>query len=296
MDNLLRKCDVAYSDIIQASGKIRSAATYAPYMNIPLWFVSINYASNPLAGIALMLNSLNMGAQALTNVIFLDESIKVLLLFSKAVVPPVLLPLSFVLRMIPFTRKVGSTMIALSIAAVVLFPFAVILTGELNKSITVPSPRIDDLGALDANPWSMVVVEPFCETEAVRMLLGLTDPLFSLVVCIPLLLIPIAGPGLFAACFNLVMYLIYPLIMLIFQVLMSVLVIIWELSLMAGGDVDYAMAVFDQVRPFLGEVNGLVLVSYLDMILIATITIVGARSLSAALGGEAYMAGIQRLI
>jgi hypothetical protein len=43
-------------------------------------------------------------------------------------------------------------------------------------------------------------------------------------------------------------------------------------------------------------VSNLVLVGYLDFILIGLVTVSGAKSISAALGGEWYMAGIQRLI
>ncbi|MDD5171785.1 MAG: hypothetical protein PHF60_01995 [Candidatus ainarchaeum sp.] len=297
LDGLVEKYDIAYVYIVQAATKIRVAATYSPYSAIPLWYVSINYTTNPLAGIAIMLNSLNMATQALANVIYLAEGLRLLLLFCKAVVPPVILPLAFVLRLIPFTRKTGNTLIAVGLAAVVILPFSVVLAGELNSTLgdEMPDARISDITALDSNSLAMITVEPLCESTAARLLLGATDPLFSLIVCLPLLLIPYVGPALFGLCFNLVMYVVYPIIMDVFQIVMTVLIIIWELSL-ANGAEGYAMVVYDQVHPFLVEVNNLVLLSYIDFIVIATVTIVGARSLSAALGGEAYMAGIQRLI
>ncbi len=298
LDNLTRKYDTSYSYIIQAATKIRAAATYSPYSSIPLWYVSITYTTNPLAGAGLMINPLNAATQALTNIIYLTEGMRLLLLFFRAVVPPIILPLAMVLRLIPFTRKSGNTLIAVALAAIVIFPFSVVLAGELNKTLgdSLPDPKIDDLSALNANPWSMVTVEPLCKTTVIRLLLGATDPLFSLIVCLPMLLVPIIGAALFGFCFNLVMYVVYPIINTVFQIVATVMVLIWEIYLGAGGANAYAMAIYGQVHPFLVDVNNLILLSYIDFIVIVTITIVAARSLSSALGGEAYMAGIQRLI
>jgi hypothetical protein len=50
------------------------------------------------------------------------------------------------------------------------------------------------------------------------------------------------------------------------------------------------------LQPFLRDVSNLVMVIYLDIVFIIMVTIAGARSLSTVLGGEWYMAGIQRLI
>jgi len=286
VDTWLNRYDVAYLNVIEAAGKIRTSATYAPSLNVPVWFISFSYTTNPLSGVAILMNTLNIAAQALTNAIFLSEAIRLMLVFCKAVMPKVILPLAFVLRLIPFTRRSGNTLIAVGVAGAVILPFAVILTDELNGTITMPEAQISDMSKLDANPWAMVASEPLCETIPVRLLLGLTDPGFSAFICM------FAGP-FFAICFEIVMNIVYPLINEIFQIIMTILIIIWEASL---NEAKYGADVYDQLEPFMASVNNLVLLGYLDIILVATITIVGARSLSAALGGEAYMAGIQRLI
>jgi hypothetical protein len=78
---------------------------------------------------------------------------------------------------------------------------------------------------------------------------------------------------------------------------MGGLLLIWTLYISAfGGGEIYAKGAFDALYPFLKNVNNLVFMGYLDFILIAIVTVTGARSLSTALGGEWYMAGIQRLI
>ncbi|HSB47211.1 MAG TPA: hypothetical protein VLD37_04290 [Candidatus Bilamarchaeum sp.] len=296
IDGMLAKSDSAFHELIASAGRIRASATYAPYINVPLWYVSISYSTSPLAGIGMILGSLNLGAQALSNAIFLFEGLRLLVIFMGVVAPKILLPLSFIARIIPFTRRVGNTLIAIAVGASVFMPFAIILVDKLNGTISLPTPHVDDIGQLDTFLPSDIV-EPLCQTIPLRVILGLTDPLFSLVVCLPLILIPIVGPGLFSACFNLVFYVIYPLINVIFQGVMTVLLIAWEGILEGiGGPEGYAEAVFNQIHPFLTQINNFVLVSYIDFILIVLITVAGARSLSAALGGEWYMAGVQRLI
>ncbi len=293
MDKWIERYDSAYEYVIRAASKIRASATYSPYINIPLWYVSASYSTNPLAGIAVLLGTLSLAAQALTNAVFISESIRMLVVFLSVVVPKILLPLSFIFRMIPFTRRLGNTLISLSIAGLVFLPFSIILTDSLNGTINIPIPKIDDLGKLDSDPWAMVASEPMCESPFTRTVLGLTDPLFALLICLPLYLVPVYGAALFAICFPLVQYVIYPLMNTVFQGVMTSLLLTWEAQLSPSA---YAGEVFGQVQPFLAGVNNLVLLGYINFILIATITFVGARSLSAALGGEWYMAGIQRLI
>jgi len=43
VDKILKGYDQTYYDIIRAGKRIRSAATYSPYINVPLWYVSISY-------------------------------------------------------------------------------------------------------------------------------------------------------------------------------------------------------------------------------------------------------------
>lgn len=298
LDSWLTQYDGSYTYIIQAATRIRVAATYAPYINIPLWYVSISYSTNPLAGIAVLFQTLTMATQGLTNAIYLAEAVRLLIVFSQVVGKPILLPLAFVVRLIPFTRKLGNTLIALAIGVMVFLPFSVIAASALNSTIVMPNPKIGDLGALNPDPWAMVAVEPLCQNEFIRTMLGLTDPLFALVVCLPFYLVPIVGPALFAACFSLVQYVIYPLITEIMQLIMAVLLLAWEIKTEIANATGngYGPQVYDQLQPFLDSLDSLIVMAYLDFIFIMLITITGARALSTALGGEWYMAGIQRLI
>jgi hypothetical protein len=300
LDEWINAYDSAFSDIIRAGSRVRGAATYSPYINIPIYWVSLSYSGNPLGGASILLISLNVAGQSMTNVTFLYEGIRLLVLYLKIIVQTIFLPVAFIMRLIPFTRRIGNTLIALALAGIVFLPFSIILADSMNDTLGdgYPQPRLSGskLKKLDADPWAMVAMEPLCEAQVIRLLLSLTDPLFAIVVCLPLFFIPIAGPGLFNACKPLVEFVIYPIIQVVFQLVMAGLLASWTAFYNLGGAEDYAKEAFDVLYPFLRDANNLVLMGYLDFILIVIITISGAKALSTALGGEWYMAGVQRLI
>lgn len=285
------KFDDSFKTAIVAAGKIKSTATYSPSMSIPLWYVSLSYTTNPLAGAMLLLTPLTMAVQALTNAIFLSEGIRLLLSYSSVITPQILLPGAFIVRLIPFTRKLGNTLIALAIALHVLLPFSIILVDKLNGTIDRPNPSMDT-SVLEGGTEAMTNVAFLCKAKVARVLLGLGDYPFALIVCSPLLFIP-GGQAAYPGCVLLVQNVVYPIIQMVMQIVFTVSNGIWE-AVMA--ETDYELDAFDQVMPFLREVNSLVLLTYLNLILIATITISGARSISSALGGEIYMFGVQRLV
>jgi len=297
IDEWLGNYNAAFEHVVRAATRIRISATYSPYINVPLWFMSISYSANPLGGMSLILIPLNIASQGLTNATFLFESLRLIVIFLSITAPKILLPLAFIARLIPFTRKLGNTLIAISIAGIVFLPFSIIVVDLMHDAINYPIPRISNLDILNADPISMTAAGIFCESSTLRTIMGLTDPGFAVVVCLPLLLIPPPfGTELFALCKPIVETVVYPLVMLLFQVTMSTLLAAWLAAYSAGAGEAYALDVFDQVYPFVRDVGNLVLMGYMDFILIAIMTITGARSLSAALGGEWYMAGIQRLI
>ena len=296
LDNWTTGYNTAFGNAIRVAAKIRVGATYAPYISIPLWYVGLNYATSPLAGSAILLLPLNMAAGGLTNALFVAEGIRMLLIFVMVTGPPILLPLSLCIRLIPFSRKLGNTMIAISIAGLVFLPASVLIADALNSTLGTdyPVPTID-LKKIDNHPWSMTAFQWACSAVPLRAILGMTEWPFALVVCLPLLL-AVYTAAAYPACVSLVANVIYPLLMVVFQAVNSILLVSWEASFESGGATAYATTVFDQLYQFLHGVNNLVFLGYIDFIIIAIITVVGARSLSTALGGEWYMAGIQRLI
>lgn len=304
LSNDVHGFDTAYKNIIKAATKIRIGASYSPWITIPVWLFSLMYSTSPLSGISIMLIALGNATQGLTNVIYLYEGILLLIKFFHATVPTILFPLAFAVRLIPFTRRLGNTLIALCIGAVVLLPLSVIVIGEMNNIIDYPDVRISNIDRLDPDTFAMDFTSAFCGFKSMRFILSLSEYGFAAITCFPLLLIPIVGPGLYSACFTLVSEIVYPLLMLVIKVLQLVLTLLWvgwaEISIgVAGGfgsDVFWPQKVFKILLGFLENVNNVVLIGYIDLVVIAIITISGTRSVSTALGGEWYLAGVERLI
>ncbi|MEW6723161.1 MAG: hypothetical protein AB1324_07895 [Candidatus Micrarchaeota archaeon] len=279
----------AYDDIIFAATKIRAGASYSSGTNIPIYWVSLSYQTGPLGGASIFLVPLSLATQGLTNAIFLIEALRFLVLYIDTVMPTVLLPISLCIRLIPFTRKLGNTLISICVAAMVFFPVSIVLADVLNQQINPPLPNIDDFGPFDAILVPVYTFAPLCEFKVIRFLFSMTDPLFSAVVCLPIAWIP----GAFPVCFNLVWQVIYPIMSMVFQILNALTMIIWEAAQNPG---NYGGSIYDGLKPFLTNLSNYVMVIYLDVVFVGILTMSGARSLSAALGGEWYMAGVQRLI
>jgi len=295
--------DTGYENVIRAATKIRIGATYSPYATIPVWLFSLMYSSSPLSGISIVLISLGQATQGLTNVIFLYEGLRLLILFFHSTIPTIILPLAFAVRLIPFTRRIGNTLIAVSLGAIVLLPLSVLIAGEINSLINYPDLTISNMGDLEPHPWPMELGTVFCGLKPIRFMFTLTDYGFAAIICLPLLLIPIVGAGLFSACYTLVSEVVYPIIMTVVKLAQLIILAIWlawsEISVgVSGGfgSLGWPKDVVNILLPFLENVNNAILVGYVDLVVIAIITISGIKSISTALGGEWYLAGVERLI
>lgn len=301
IEDVLSGYDTAYTNLIKSAGMIRLSASFAPWISVPLWYVSLVYSEAPLSGIAPVFSAISGSVQGLSNVIFLYEGLLLLLKFCHVVIPAMLLPVSFSLRIFPLTRKVGNTLIAVSLAGFVLLPFSVILVGEMNKVIDYPDVSLSDSQLDTLYPdvaAPLMIASPFCHNEFVRFLLFTNDLIFSIVTC--LWAIPF---GFYNACQTLMQNVVYPIINIAFQIAYDASLLAWLSTIgakpelyLTGSSTLGTDGVLDVLFPFLKNVTDLVLVGYLNFVLIGLITISGARSISVALGGEWYLGGIQRLV
>ncbi len=301
-DEMLHSFDEAYISIVKAAAKIRIAATFSTWAAVPIWFISFIYSSAPLSGIGPVFTSLGIATQGLTNVIFLYEGLRLLLVFFQTTIPSIILPLSFSVRLIPFTRKVGNAMIAVSLAGILLLPLSVVIIGEVNKTIDYPYASLSgsQLDKLDARPWSLIATAPFCSMKSTRFIMSLNEYGFAALVCLPLLIPPLTP--FYPACFTLVSQTIYHVIMLVIQLVHTAILATWlawadfAAASSGGAGSVWMRAVWDVLRPFLETVTHLILTAYIDIIIVGIITISGARSISTALGGEWQLPGLERLI
>lgn len=302
INNILTGYDNAYKDVIRAGGRLRVAATYSPWISIPAWYVSFSYSASPMGGIAPLFAPLTQATQGLANNIFIFESILMLIKISRVSVQLVLLPLAFVIRMIPFTRNVGNTLIAVSIGALVFLPFSIYVVDVLHSVITYPVPKLtssnlDDLDftAHIGAQGAISIAEPFCQIQFIRFVFSLSNPGFAALICLAVSLA--CGPYwsvCFAACYPIISEVVYPIMTNLFQVVYTLALIVFFAATNDGS--AYAESAFNALYTFTTNLNHLIVMGYLDVVLIALITMSGIKSVSSALGGEWYLAGIQRLI
>lgn len=275
----------AYRDIIRASQEMTLLAGYSyNFPAVPLFYFTYTDLSAPYSGAGQILSALSQSASAVSNSLMVYLSLSVLMQFF-SFASLIILPFALSLRIIPFTRQLGSTLIALAIGGYIIFPSAIILTGELHKLIEIPKPNLSDSQLENMHMDIPAGFGAFCESD-MKWFAATGELGWGFAICIPCSFF-----GCFPVCFPLVTEVIYPAVMEAFQLVYG-----WSFYA-AAKSMDYGIGeVYDTLAPFLQETGNLIVISYVDAILVSLITIITVKGVSTALGGEYFMAGIQRLV
>lgn len=288
-DERLGTINNAYLDTMEAFHRIGLKSGFSTSISIPIYWVGFIGGGAPFAGYGILFVFLSQASQALSTAFFIYSGLKVLMNFLLPATQPLLF-LAFVFRFIPFTRQFGNTLIALIIAAGVFLPFSVILVSEFHNALGdgLPKPNITDLvfeTQIGGMP-SASLPNAVCSSFVIRTILASFG---EIGMSIPCYFIPF--PPAAAVCFNLVTWVIYPVTLATYLIVQSTRLI----SLTYGGE-GAISDVFNGLFPFLADVVKTAALSYIDVIIIGTIVVIGAKSISAALGGETFLSGIQRLL
>ena len=293
-----------YMGIIRISTQLRAMVSFNTQQVWPAAYISWGHSIGPYAGIAPFLTSLSMAVQGIANNILIYETLLLLLSFSNSVIGPIVLPIALALRLIPFTRQAGTALIAICISLLVIYPWSVVFVSEIHKVVHYPNPT--DNGAVNNILSNMGVhfpaidvLETMCQNFVIRGFLELNE-LGNVILFCPLTCgLACAGPqfavcfpACFETCFALIVFLIYPLVSAGAQLIYNTL----GTYFLMHADYQQAGAIFDAMYPFVRDINNMVVMGYVDALIIGVFTIVGSRSVSAALGGEWYMLRFQRLI
>lgn len=285
----------AFTDDLKAAHLINLKAAFSTSLSLSVFILSLNTGNSPYSGYSSFLTFLSQATYGLTNVIFIYSGLEVLLDFFMQIAPKLIF-VAFAFRFIPFTRQMGNTLIALLIAAYIIFPFSILFVSYVHTLISpFPQPQIRDFSQLEIGfPKGASFV---CSKETgipIRFMLGFLGEIgFSVPPCVLVALVASifgAGASAFWLCFD-AMTLVYNGLAIGFQIYFGLALVNATYSI-----TDNAEVIFGLVQPFLASVNSLVVVSYIDTILISAITYIGAKSLSAVLGGEYFMPAISKLI
>jgi len=125
-NNMITEAKEAYLDVMMANHYLGIVSGYYSSTTVDLWYAGVTFSGSPYSGFSIFMTGLSRAAQGLTTVIFIYTAISLFLEFF-ITLGPKLLVLAFVFRFIPFTRKLGTTLIALLIGAYILFPVSLVL-------------------------------------------------------------------------------------------------------------------------------------------------------------------------
>ena len=289
----------ANHDLIRLYHAVGMRAGFSANLAIPLFYSALTTSGAPYAGYGSFFTFLSQASNDITNMLFVYSALNVLLDFFASPNFTNLIYLAFAFRFIPFTRQLGSTLIALVLGASILFPGVIVLVATLDNPITIPAPLVSPaIFSGTASSPGLEMTLPvgsgvICQSFGVRFLIGNFGELgFALPPCLVVLAISwITGGSVFTACMNLLMGVVYPIVS--FGIAVG-----WGASIVPilFGSAPNLSSIYNLLYPFLLDINHLVVVTYVEIILISILTVIGVKSISAALGGEYMLPGVQKLV
>ncbi len=99
----------------------------------------ISFSLAPFTGLNLLSNAHTVVVEAIGYLITVLWAKQFILIFSRDVVPVILLPLGLVLRAVPFFRRTGSSIIAICFAMYFVLPFAMLLSNYMIFDLFKPA-------------------------------------------------------------------------------------------------------------------------------------------------------------
>lgn len=140
LDVIDQKLRSQYIDLYLFEALIGFLSTISFPIGSPFPGISIvSFTLAPFTGLTLLSNAHTTVVESIGYIITLVWAKKFIVIFSKDVVPVLLLPLGLVLRAIPFFRRTGSSIIAVAFAMYYVLPFALILSNYLIFDIFQPA-------------------------------------------------------------------------------------------------------------------------------------------------------------
>ncbi len=259
----------------------------------------------PLAGVSPLFIALNNAASQLTVQILSLKLVQVFLEYVSTAVPEFFLPLGMIFRVFPFTKKLGNTLIALSLGALFMLPASLFVVKEMYGLAKDAMPNLAKARDMSfderISPWmksaTIAAVRAFCENTALRLPTELGEWFWSPVIATIMATSCTVG---YLACwladFNTFLYSIWPLMMLIIQDTASILVstVAGDTTGIANGTYSATVApIIGILLPAVSEINTFSIVA---IVVIAAFTFAGTKAISTALGGEYVLYGISRLV
>ncbi len=140
LDIFVTKLKDIYIDLYLFEALIGFLSTISFPLGSPLPAVNIiSFSLAPFVGLTLLSNAHTVVVEAVGYLFTLIWGKEFIIIFARDAVPLFLLPLGLVMRALPFLRRTGSSLIALSFVMYFVFPFSVILSNYLIFDIFKPA-------------------------------------------------------------------------------------------------------------------------------------------------------------
>ncbi|MBU0586338.1 hypothetical protein KJ780_02405, partial [Candidatus Micrarchaeota archaeon] len=312
-----------YQDLVKIANRLGLiiAYTYSASIGSPVYIaIFFGNTTTPYMGGSALMQQLSVLAGSIANGIMIYSAMTLFMKFFYYLSSDFILPIGLALRFIPFTRKIGGTMIGLALAGLFVYPIAMALVAELHTNIALTTPLHSqmtsaDFAKLELNLPSYLTM--FCTNDFIRMFVNINEFGWWFILCTPICLAyaAIAASSCatgYAACFatffwacwqpfygscwQIVAGYFYPGVQTALFVTSTVAAIVQSehLANIAGRNLD---ALFDIIMDkFIIPVSRATAIPVMEAVLVGGLTIVGARALSAVLNGEVAISGLERLI
>ena len=298
---LYMKLSVAYFNLSKVASYSYMAGTSAA------GYFTISYNSAPGAGLSPLVSEMGQALDAVAAYMLLAATQAAFLRFF-GTASVVMLPLGIFLRSFSLTRRLGGTLLAATIGAVVIFPSSVLLSGEVYKTFQ-PDIQASTANVVVKDAENPPLASVVC-SEYMKMFVQSPIPLVGgeigwwLIICTPVCAIVAAASTVgyaaaFTACFAVTCK---DVINLVFMIIKSVFpIILWaivfadlETATRQGALIDnYYKPILNYGMPAVAKFTVLSLVTFLIPIII---TLSLLRALSSAFGGEVQLYGLSKLV
>ena len=287
-----------FSVAVQQGTSISWSATLIP--KLVWWQPSLYYGRDvmPYYGLSPILQALTIHSQNIMLQILSFRVVQLLLLYIKEVVPGFLLPLGFVFRVFPITKRTGDTLIALSLGGLFMLPASLIVVDELGKAAPLDNVRLAERSSFSDNvdpaffSSANFLKKGLCENTPMRILIGFGEifwaTIFALIASAPELF------ATFGFWFEFFLTIIWPFALWVIQLALGAVLLALTLSLDSAGLYDTTIApIVSILIPAASEIT---VFSVMCVVVIAVITYTGTKAIASALGGEYMLYGLSRLI
>jgi hypothetical protein len=140
LDAIYQKLKAQYIDLYLFEALIGFLSTISFPLGTPIPAVNaVTFTFAPFTGLVLLSNIHTQIVEMISYLITAIWAKEFIVIFSRDVVPLLLLPLGIVMRAMPFTRTTGSSLIALSFALYFVLPFAILLSNHLIFDVFKPA-------------------------------------------------------------------------------------------------------------------------------------------------------------